>query len=178
MKKTPVFQNFIAQLYSQQCPTLCPPPSHRHGKNKRLPKSVGVCVCVCGTYFTRIQLPNPTRPLSALPPVLPSPSQGFFFYLLVLLFIYLHVPLSLSVSPLCRRRGLNPPHRVKSISMTTFSQQEVEFLQNHGNEVIKDAPPESRVMVVKNLSLTMKCTSERLMQPLIVGRRYFGKECH
>ncbi|XP_035263408.1 arf-GAP domain and FG repeat-containing protein 2 isoform X2 [Anguilla anguilla] len=31
-------------------------------------------------------------------------------------------------------RGLNPPHRVKSISMTTFSQQEVEFLQNHGNE--------------------------------------------
>lgn len=36
---------------------------------------------------------------------------------------------------LCLRRGLNPPHRVKSISMTTFSQQEVEFLQNHGNEV-------------------------------------------
>lgn len=35
----------------------------------------------------------------------------------------------------CFRRGLNPPHRVKSISMTTFSQQEVEFLQNHGNEV-------------------------------------------
>ncbi|XP_039602903.1 arf-GAP domain and FG repeat-containing protein 2 isoform X2 [Polypterus senegalus] len=32
-------------------------------------------------------------------------------------------------------RGLNPPHRVKSISMTTFSQQEVEFLQAHGNEV-------------------------------------------
>uniref|UniRef100_A0A3Q3WGQ2 Arf-GAP domain-containing protein n=1 Tax=Mola mola TaxID=94237 RepID=A0A3Q3WGQ2_MOLML len=32
-------------------------------------------------------------------------------------------------------RGLNPPHRVKSISMTTFSQQEVEFLQNHGNEM-------------------------------------------
>ncbi|XP_046708174.1 arf-GAP domain and FG repeat-containing protein 2 isoform X2 [Silurus meridionalis] len=35
------------------------------------------------------------------------------------------------------RRGLNPPHRVKSISMTTFSQQEVDFLQNHGNEVGK-----------------------------------------
>ncbi|XP_061664463.1 arf-GAP domain and FG repeat-containing protein 2 isoform X2 [Syngnathoides biaculeatus] len=34
-------------------------------------------------------------------------------------------------------RGLNPPHRVKSISMTTFSQQEVEFLQNHGNEVCR-----------------------------------------
>ncbi|XP_066537430.1 arf-GAP domain and FG repeat-containing protein 2 isoform X2 [Hoplias malabaricus] len=34
-------------------------------------------------------------------------------------------------------RGLNPPHRVKSISMTTFSQQEVEFLQNHGNEIGK-----------------------------------------
>ncbi|CAM9176263.1 unnamed protein product, partial [Lampetra planeri] len=34
-------------------------------------------------------------------------------------------------------RGLNPPHRVKSISMTTFSQQEIDFLQNHGNEVCR-----------------------------------------
>ncbi|KAK2868160.1 hypothetical protein Q7C36_000031 [Tachysurus vachellii] len=31
-------------------------------------------------------------------------------------------------------RGLNPPHRVKSISMTTFTQQEIEFLQKHSNE--------------------------------------------
>ncbi|MEQ2251513.1 Arf-GAP domain and FG repeat-containing protein 2 [Ilyodon furcidens] len=43
-------------------------------------------------------------------------------------------------------RGLNPPHRVKSISMTTFSQQEVEFLQNHGNEDTSWVPvcPEGR----------------------------------
>ncbi|XP_048361720.1 arf-GAP domain and FG repeat-containing protein 1 isoform X17 [Sphaerodactylus townsendi] len=34
-------------------------------------------------------------------------------------------------------RGLNPPHRVKSISMTTFTQHEIEFLQKHGNEVCK-----------------------------------------
>uniref|UniRef100_A0A8C4RA14 Arf-GAP domain-containing protein n=1 Tax=Eptatretus burgeri TaxID=7764 RepID=A0A8C4RA14_EPTBU len=34
-------------------------------------------------------------------------------------------------------RGLNPPHRVKSISMTTFSQQEIEFLHNHGNEICR-----------------------------------------
>ncbi|XP_072546794.1 arf-GAP domain and FG repeat-containing protein 1a isoform X2 [Salminus brasiliensis] len=34
-------------------------------------------------------------------------------------------------------RGLNPPHRVKSICMTTFTQQEIEFLRNHGNEVCK-----------------------------------------
>lgn len=169
-------QHFIAQLYSQQCPTLCPPPSHRHGKNKRLPKSVAVCVCVCVAPISHVSNSPIPRVHSALPPVLPSPSKGFC--LLVLLFIYLHVPLSLSVSPLCRRRGLNPPHRVKSISMTTFSQQEVEFLQNHGNEVMKDAPPESGVMVVKNYFLTMKCTSERLIQPLIVGRCYFGKECH
>ncbi|KAJ8362627.1 hypothetical protein SKAU_G00114580 [Synaphobranchus kaupii] len=31
-------------------------------------------------------------------------------------------------------RGLNPPHRVKSISMTTFTQQEIDFLQKNGNE--------------------------------------------
>lgn len=49
----------------------------------------------------------------------------------------LSLPNCLSISPVCPRRGLNPPHRVKSISMTTFSQQEVEFLQNHGNEVSK-----------------------------------------
>ncbi|XP_078266488.1 arf-GAP domain and FG repeat-containing protein 1a isoform X4 [Rhinoraja longicauda] len=34
-------------------------------------------------------------------------------------------------------RGLNPPHRVKSISMTTFTLQEIEFLRTHGNDVCK-----------------------------------------
>lgn len=33
------------------------------------------------------------------------------------------------------RRGLNPPHRVKSISMTTFSQDEIDQLRKGGNEV-------------------------------------------
>ncbi|XP_046852706.1 arf-GAP domain and FG repeat-containing protein 1-like isoform X2 [Xenia sp. Carnegie-2017] len=32
-------------------------------------------------------------------------------------------------------RGLNPQHRVKSISMTSFTPSEIEFLQNAGNEV-------------------------------------------
>ncbi|XP_061683804.1 arf-GAP domain and FG repeat-containing protein 1a isoform X6 [Syngnathoides biaculeatus] len=34
-------------------------------------------------------------------------------------------------------RGLNPPNRVKSISMTNFTQQEIEFLQKNGNEVCR-----------------------------------------
>uniref|UniRef100_A0A8C3GVL6 Uncharacterized protein n=1 Tax=Corvus moneduloides TaxID=1196302 RepID=A0A8C3GVL6_CORMO len=34
-------------------------------------------------------------------------------------------------------RGLNPPHRVKSISMTTFTEAEVLFLQEHGNEACR-----------------------------------------
>ncbi|XP_062993388.1 arf-GAP domain and FG repeat-containing protein 2 [Elgaria multicarinata webbii] len=34
-------------------------------------------------------------------------------------------------------RGLNPPHRVKSISMTTFTESEVQFLQSRGNEVCR-----------------------------------------
>lgn len=33
------------------------------------------------------------------------------------------------------RRGLNPPHRIKSISMTTFSEQEIKLLKEGGNEV-------------------------------------------
>ncbi|XP_033100495.1 arf-GAP domain and FG repeat-containing protein 1-like [Anneissia japonica] len=34
-------------------------------------------------------------------------------------------------------RGINPPHRVKSISMASYSPEEIEFLQNHGNEVCR-----------------------------------------
>ncbi|XP_061516490.1 arf-GAP domain and FG repeat-containing protein 1 isoform X3 [Anopheles gambiae] len=31
-------------------------------------------------------------------------------------------------------RGLTPPHRVKSISMATFTQEEIEFLKQNGND--------------------------------------------
>lgn len=34
-------------------------------------------------------------------------------------------------------RGLNPPHRVKSINMSTFTQDEVEFMKTHGNQLNK-----------------------------------------
>ncbi|XP_047130438.1 arf-GAP domain and FG repeat-containing protein 1 isoform X1 [Hydra vulgaris] len=34
-------------------------------------------------------------------------------------------------------RGINPPHRVKSISMASFTASEIEFLQKHGNEVCR-----------------------------------------
>ncbi|XP_014247752.1 arf-GAP domain and FG repeat-containing protein 1 isoform X2 [Cimex lectularius] len=33
-----------------------------------------------------------------------------------------------------RRRGLTPPHRVKSISMATFSPEEIDFISARGNE--------------------------------------------
>lgn len=39
-----------------------------------------------------------------------------------------------SVALLNSRRGLTPPHRVKSISMATFSQEEIEFVKSHGND--------------------------------------------
>lgn len=32
------------------------------------------------------------------------------------------------------RRGLTPPHRVKSISMATFTPDEIEFVRSHGND--------------------------------------------
>ncbi len=32
-------------------------------------------------------------------------------------------------------RGLNPPHRVKSINMATFTPDEVDFVRAHGNHV-------------------------------------------
>lgn len=33
------------------------------------------------------------------------------------------------------RRGLTPPHRVKSISMATFTPEEIEIMQSRGNQV-------------------------------------------
>lgn len=53
--------------------------------------------------------------------------------------IWLHpasLVLKLTYTSSTHRRGLNPPHRVKSISMTTFTHQEIEFLQKHSNEVL------------------------------------------
>lgn len=32
------------------------------------------------------------------------------------------------------RRGITPPHRVKSISMATFTNDEIEFIKAHGND--------------------------------------------
>lgn len=36
---------------------------------------------------------------------------------------------------LCYSRGITPPHRVKSISMATFSGDEIEFIRAHGNDL-------------------------------------------
>lgn len=40
---------------------------------------------------------------------------------------------------LTHRRGLNPPHRVKSISMASFNQEEMDFMKTHGNDVSTSA---------------------------------------
>jgi Arf-GAP domain and FG repeat-containing protein 1 len=37
----------------------------------------------------------------------------------------------------CCRRGLTPPHRVKSISMATFTADEIELLKSRGNDYCK-----------------------------------------
>lgn len=48
----------------------------------------------------------------------------FIYHRLVLFFSFL-------------RRGLTPPHRVKSISMATFTTDEIELLRTRGNEYCK-----------------------------------------
>ena len=35
-------------------------------------------------------------------------------------------------------RGLNPPHRIKGISMTTFNKEEIDFLTKRGNTVCRN----------------------------------------
>ncbi|GFT96853.1 hypothetical protein NPIL_40571 [Nephila pilipes] len=52
---------------------------------------------------------------------------------------YINVTIGSFVCTTCSGilRGLTPPHRVKSISMTTFTTDEIEFLKNRGNEYCK-----------------------------------------
>ncbi|XP_054714825.1 arf-GAP domain and FG repeat-containing protein 1-like [Uloborus diversus] len=52
---------------------------------------------------------------------------------------YINVTIGSFVCTTCSGilRGLTPPHRVKSISMTTFSTEEIEFLKNRGNDYCK-----------------------------------------
>lgn len=46
-----------------------------------------------------------------------------------------HIVLIHNTHFFCFRRGLTPPHRVKSISMATFSTEEIDFIKSRGNEV-------------------------------------------
>ncbi|GFR10831.1 arf-GAP domain and FG repeat-containing protein 1 [Trichonephila clavata] len=52
---------------------------------------------------------------------------------------YINVTIGSFVCTTCSGilRGLTPPHRVKSISMTTFTADEIEFLKSRGNEYCK-----------------------------------------
>ncbi|GIY33452.1 hypothetical protein CDAR_474031 [Caerostris darwini] len=52
---------------------------------------------------------------------------------------YINVTIGSFVCTTCSGilRGLTPPHRVKSISMTTFTPDEIEYLKSRGNEYCK-----------------------------------------
>ncbi|GBN00871.1 Arf-GAP domain and FG repeat-containing protein 1 [Araneus ventricosus] len=52
---------------------------------------------------------------------------------------YINVTIGSFVCTTCSGilRGLTPPHRVKSISMTTFTPEEIEYLKSRGNEYCK-----------------------------------------
>ncbi|KAG8194153.1 hypothetical protein JTE90_000991 [Oedothorax gibbosus] len=52
---------------------------------------------------------------------------------------YINVTIGSFVCTTCSGilRGLTPPHRVKSISMTTFTPEEIEYLKSKGNEYCK-----------------------------------------
>uniref|UniRef100_A0A2K5EWN2 ArfGAP with FG repeats 2 n=1 Tax=Aotus nancymaae TaxID=37293 RepID=A0A2K5EWN2_AOTNA len=54
-------------------------------------------------------------------------------------------------------RGLNPPHRVKSISMTTFTEPEVVFLQSRGNEVSRHQWSGEKVTLSAGGALPQDC---------------------
>ncbi|CDW52193.1 ArfGap domain containing protein [Trichuris trichiura] len=72
-------------------------------------------------------------------------------------------------------RGLNPPHRVKSISMATFTADEIEFVKSRGNEVgsisvcsLRPVPPRRPA----ELSCNSLCRAKLLSA--LPGRRSFN----
>ena len=74
-------------------------------------------------------------------------------------------------------RGINPPHRVKSISMATFTSSEISLIQSRGNEMCKNiylgkyderskAKPESRSEHTKlKMFMEQKYEQKRLYVP-------------
>ncbi|XP_022423577.1 arf-GAP domain and FG repeat-containing protein 1 isoform X2 [Delphinapterus leucas] len=66
-------------------------------------------------------------------------------------------------------RGLNPPHRVKSISMTTFTQQEIEFLQKHGNEALRIQTVANRREVSCHVKFTFRSCEIKVCKQIWLG---------
>ena len=60
-----------------------------------------------------------------------------YIYIYVYTILYLPVTYNCICIYVCNlyRRGVNPPHRVKSVSMTTFNEAEIDKLKKGGNEV-------------------------------------------
>ena len=65
--------------------------------------------------------------------VFSQPIVLYFLYLLYCIVLYF-------LSSPYVRRGLNPPHRVKSISMASFTQEEIDLIKSRGNQVSCDTP--------------------------------------
>lgn len=65
------------------------------------------------------------------------------------------------------RRGLTPPHRVKSISMATFTADEIEFIKERGNEYCR------RIwlgLMNSNHPLTIDTKDEQKMKDLMSAK--------
>lgn len=67
------------------------------------------------------------------------------------------------IDDLCFRRGINPPHRVKSVSMTTFSTDEVQKLRNGGNEVSFGRSCGDSILVILHLSSLLHSHNNKLI---------------
>lgn len=70
------------------------------------------------------------------------------------------------------RRGLNPPHRTKSITMTSFTDEEIDFIRNRGNEVSVS----HSLVVVLLLRLLLLCGPKlaAILWSLLLAIRWMG----
>lgn len=63
------------------------------------------------------------------------------------------------------RRGLTPPHRVKSISMATFTQEEVELIKNRGNNHCR-----STWLGLYEGNMVSECRDEQVVRDFMVEK--------
>lgn len=111
-----------------------------------------LCLGYPHIFFLTLHRRPPSKPTVQTKPIVPSVLIYYTsFYICTSAFLFIYCPdqhfppatsplrysfcLLLILDKYGYRRGITPPHRVKSISMATFTPEEIDFVKARGNDV-------------------------------------------